>query len=47
MVFPFQIDSKWSFIDVIWQIVKYSPRSSSLVEKTEEDSDLLLGNLEV
>lgn len=34
LVFPFQIDSKWIFIDVIWQIAKYSPKSSSLVEKT-------------
>ena len=32
-VFPFAIDSGWSFIDVAWQLVHHRPICSGLMEK--------------
>ncbi|XP_075654786.1 uncharacterized protein LOC142624952 [Castanea sativa] len=32
-VFPFVIESSWSFIDVVWQLVNHRPICSSLMEK--------------
>lgn len=34
LVFPFVVDDKWEFSEVIWQIVKHSPKDSGLLEKT-------------
>lgn len=33
MVIPFAIENRWSFIDVVWQLVNYSPICSGLMEK--------------
>ncbi|XP_065635361.1 uncharacterized protein LOC136070030 [Quercus suber] len=33
MVFPFSIESKWSFIDVVWQLVHHKSICSGLMEK--------------
>ena len=32
-VLPFSIDHRWSFIDVMWQLVKHSSLSSGLMER--------------
>ena len=34
LVFPFQIEKRWNFIDVIWQIIRQKPTNSTLLEKT-------------
>ena len=33
MAFPFSLDHTWSFIDVMWQLVKHSSTCSGLLEK--------------
>ena len=33
MAFPFSLDHTWSFIDVMWQLVKHSSTSPGLMEK--------------
>lgn len=34
LVFPFQIEKRWNFIDVIWQIIRQRPTNTYLLEKT-------------
>ncbi|XP_023871998.2 uncharacterized protein LOC111984613 [Quercus suber] len=34
LVFPFQIEKRWNFIDVMWQIIRQRPTNTDLLEKT-------------
>lgn len=33
MVLPFRIDSRWSFVDVVWQLVQHRSTCAGLMEK--------------
>ncbi|XP_030930941.1 uncharacterized protein LOC115956788 [Quercus lobata] len=34
MVFPFMITGNWEFIDIVWNVIKHTPKDFGMLEKT-------------